>query len=131
MSDSFGVPWTVAHQAPLSVDFPGKNTRVGCHFLLQGILTNQGLNPCLSIGRRIVYHWAIREALETFIRQSKYIITLFFLESFSVKEKKDTSTNWIGRNSVIRIWIENISMNFSTLFLALTSWKGPGTKMTQ
>lgn len=29
---------TVVHQASLSVDCPGKNTRVGCHFLLQGIL---------------------------------------------------------------------------------------------
>ena len=27
---------TVAHQAPLSWDFPGKNTGVGCHSLLQG-----------------------------------------------------------------------------------------------
>ena len=27
--------WTGAHQAPLSVDFPGKNTGMGCHFLLQ------------------------------------------------------------------------------------------------
>ena len=28
-------------------DFPGKNTGVGCHFLLQGILPTHGLNPCL------------------------------------------------------------------------------------
>ena len=28
-------------------DFPGKNTEVGCHFLLQGILPTQGWNPCL------------------------------------------------------------------------------------
>ena len=28
-------PETVAHQAPLSLDSPGKNTGVGCHFLLQ------------------------------------------------------------------------------------------------
>ena len=27
---------TVAHQAPLSIGFPSKNTVVGCHFLLQG-----------------------------------------------------------------------------------------------
>ena len=27
--------------------FPGKNTGVGCHFLLQGILLAQGLNSCL------------------------------------------------------------------------------------
>ena len=26
-------------------DFPGKNTRVGCHFLLQGIFLTQELNP--------------------------------------------------------------------------------------
>ena len=28
-------------------DFPGKNTGVGCHFLLQGIFRDQGLNLCL------------------------------------------------------------------------------------
>ena len=27
----------VGHQAPLSKGFPGKNTRMSCHFLLQGI----------------------------------------------------------------------------------------------
>ena len=26
-------------------DFPGKNTRTGCHFLLQGIFLTQGSNP--------------------------------------------------------------------------------------
>ena len=28
-------------------DYPGKNTGVGCHALLQGIFPTQGLNPCL------------------------------------------------------------------------------------
>ena len=28
-------PETAAHQAPPSLDSPGKNTGVGCHFLLQ------------------------------------------------------------------------------------------------
>ena len=32
----FATPWTVAYQAPLSMGLPGKNTGVGCHFLLQG-----------------------------------------------------------------------------------------------
>ena len=41
----FATPWTVAHQAPLSMGFPGKNTGVGCHFLLQGIFPTQGSNP--------------------------------------------------------------------------------------
>ena len=35
---TLATPWTVACQAPLCQwDFPGKNTGVGCHFLLQGI----------------------------------------------------------------------------------------------
>ena len=28
-------------------DFSGKNTRMGCHFLLKGIFPTQGWNPCL------------------------------------------------------------------------------------
>ena len=43
----FAIPWTVAHQAPLYMEFPGKNTGVGCHFLLQGIFPTQGSNPRL------------------------------------------------------------------------------------
>ena len=39
---------TVAHQAPLSMGPPSKNTGVGCHPFLQGILPTQGLNPSLS-----------------------------------------------------------------------------------
>ena len=35
MSTLFVTPWTVAHQAPLSMDSPGKDTGVVFHFLLQ------------------------------------------------------------------------------------------------
>ena len=39
-------PWNIAHQVRFlcPCDFPGKNTGVGCHFLLQGIFLTQGLN---------------------------------------------------------------------------------------
>ena len=56
-------PWTVAPQAPLPWDFPGKNTEVACHVLLQGIFLTQGSNlslPCLLHCRQILYllnHW--------------------------------------------------------------------------
>ena len=30
-----------------SQDYPGKNTELGCHFLLQGIFSTQGSKPCL------------------------------------------------------------------------------------
>ena len=45
MSDSFATPWTVTLQALCPWDVPGKNTGVGCHFLLQGIFLTQELNP--------------------------------------------------------------------------------------
>ena len=48
--------WTVAHQAPLSMDSPGKNTGVGCHAFLQEIFSTQVSNPCLSH----LPHWQAR-----------------------------------------------------------------------
>ena len=43
----FATPWSVASQALLSMDFTGKDTGVGCCFLLQGIFPDQGSNPYL------------------------------------------------------------------------------------
>ena len=37
-------------------DSPGKNTRVGCHALLQGNFLTQGSNPGLLHRRQILYH---------------------------------------------------------------------------
>ena len=44
---TLGISRTVAQQCLLSWDSPGKNTGVGSHSLLQGILLIQGLNLCL------------------------------------------------------------------------------------
>ena len=41
----FAIPWTVARQAPLSMDSPGKNTGVGCHFPAPGDLPDPGIKP--------------------------------------------------------------------------------------
>ena len=50
----FVTSWTVAHQAPLSMGFfPGKNTGVDCHFLLQGTFPTQESSPCLLH----ILHW--------------------------------------------------------------------------
>ena len=48
----FATPCTVARQAPLW-DFSGRNTGVGCPFLLQGIFLIQGWNPHLPH----LLHW--------------------------------------------------------------------------
>ena len=68
--------WTVAHQAHLSMDSPGKNTGLGCHLLLQGILLTQGSNLCFLKFlhyRRILYHWATGEA-----QFHMYIFNIYF-----------------------------------------------------
>ena len=55
MSDSL---WTHEPQPTRLLcpwDSPGKNTRVGCHFLLQGIFPMQGLNPRFPHCRQILY----------------------------------------------------------------------------
>ena len=38
-------PWTAAYQAPLSMDFPGKSTGVGCHCLLRKAQIGSLMNP--------------------------------------------------------------------------------------
>ena len=44
---TLATPWTVAPRLLCPWDFPGKNTGVGCHFLLPGIFLTQGSNLCL------------------------------------------------------------------------------------
>ena len=45
----------LAHQALLSMGFSSKNTRVGCHFLFQGIFPTEGWNPSLLCP----LHWQV------------------------------------------------------------------------
>ena len=43
-------------------DSSGENIGVGCHFLLQGIVPTQGLNPGLLPCRQILYYLSYRKA---------------------------------------------------------------------
>ena len=54
----FETLWTIAQQAPLSMDSPGKTIGVGCHFFFQGIFLSQESNPCLLclLTCQAVYH---------------------------------------------------------------------------
>ena len=46
-------------------DFPGKNTGVGCHALLQGIFPTHGSNPGLLLGRGILPTWEAEATIRT------------------------------------------------------------------
>ena len=56
MSDSLRPPGLQPTGLLSPWDFPGKNTRVGCHSLLQGIFPTQGSNLGLLHCRQILYH---------------------------------------------------------------------------
>ena len=53
-------------------DSPGKNTGVGCHFLLQEIFLTQGLNPGLPHCRQMLYHLS-HQGNHTNKKQSKKV----------------------------------------------------------
>ena len=52
----FVTPWTLAQQAPLSMEFSRQEYWSGLPFLLQGIFLTQGLSLGLLHRRQILYH---------------------------------------------------------------------------
>ena len=52
----FVAPWTVALQAPLSMEFPRQEYWSGRHSLLQAIFLTQDSNPSFLHYRQIFYH---------------------------------------------------------------------------
>ena len=76
-------------------NFPGKNTGVGCHFLLQGIFPTQGLNSVSCIAGGFFTIWAAREApfmpTQSFKHRNnsheKFRIKLFFKKQQQQKPK--------------------------------------------
>ena len=56
-------------------DFLGKSTRVGCHFLLQGIFLTQGSNPGLPLCRQTLYrlsHQGRRPRFNSWVRKIRW-----------------------------------------------------------
>ena len=51
MSDSFAVPWTVACQAPLSMEFSKQEYWSGLPFPPPGDLPDSRIKPCLLYGK--------------------------------------------------------------------------------
>ena len=71
-------------------DSPGKNTRGGCHALLQGIFLTQGSNPGLSHCRRILYHLSYQGNPYTYIHTHIYTYIHIYVTKlkFTLQEKR-------------------------------------------
>ena len=92
ISNSFATPWTIGSRLLCPWDFSGKNTKVDCHFLLQGIFLTQRSNPRLlgsCYGRQILYHWVNRES-----RTHIFISWPSFLKGYQTA-KRCSHTHWI------------------------------------
>ena len=61
-------------------DSPGKNTGVGCHPLLQGIFTTQGLNPGLPHCRRVLYCLRHQGSPPSHLPFNKYLSAIYVLK---------------------------------------------------
>ena len=61
MSDS-AIPWTIAHQAPLSMEFSSENTRVGSHSFSRGSPWPRDRTQVSCTAGRFFTAWATREA---------------------------------------------------------------------
>ena len=59
---------------PCPWDFPGKDTGVGRHFLLQGIFPTQGSNQVSCTAGRFFTYWATREAVVNGLLPCNYFL---------------------------------------------------------
>ena len=73
MSDYLWLRGLLPTRIPCPWDFPGKSTRVACHFLLQGIFLTQGPNPSLLHCKQTLYHLSHQGTPSQFSAFSEYL----------------------------------------------------------
>ena len=117
-------------------DFPGKDTGVGCHFLLQGIFPTQGSNPGLLHCRQILYQLSFKgspipHCSEIHILSSYYykldhpkINTLFLFLSLSRFELYPMPLNFFDLDLIRSFFF------YGFLFYISSSWGLLGNSLT-
>ena len=121
----FVTSWTIAHQAPLSWDFPSKNIRVGCHFLLQGIFLMLELNlrlQCHFLLQGIFLMLGLNLRLQCLLHWQADSLPLSHLGS-PLAGIATNNKSWRGcgeRKSLLRSWWECKLVNFQ---IWKTEWK--------
>ena len=105
--------WNVTHCDPMDCspprllcpwDFPGKNSGVGCHFLLHGIFLDQGLNPRLL-------HWQVDSLLPRHHRSIKPTLhtTCIFIHQMWTRLPFVHQTQWTW-------WVMNLTTTTGSHF---------------
>ena len=84
----FATPWTIAHQAPLSMGFSRQEYWSGCHSLLQGIFLIQKWNPGLLNCRQILYLLSYQGSPRSYKGLVRHFF-FFFFNTFSFYSEWD------------------------------------------
>ena len=103
-------------------DFPSKNTGIGRHSLLQGLLPTQGLNPYLLHRKQILYRLSHQGSSTCMYMLEKCFpfciktrIRIFIAIKFKMhKKEKLQGTVW-RTNKTMQCWGENSSQRLSTV----------------
>ena len=78
-------------------NFPGKNTSVGCHFLLQGVFPTQGLNtPLLCLLPRQTGSLPLSHPGSIFIVTTLYVIWLNYIMKIKLNILKNSGIGYLG-----------------------------------
>ena len=126
----FATPWTVAHQASLSMGFSRQEYWSGLPFLSPGIFLTWGSNPDLQHYRQMLYHlshqgspginWMQIINISIFIFFFNERLTFWVLKGHSVLKKCEIFE--IGKNFTVYFTLEHLML--SNWPLRLSNSKG-------
>ena len=94
----FATPWTIAHQALLSMGFSRQEFQSGLPFPSPGNLPNPG-TPLFNKYRRINLAKELKD-----LHAENYKILMKEIKN-DLKKRKATPCSWIGRNNIVKIAI--------------------------
>ena len=124
--DLFVTPWTVAHQAPLSMGFPRQEYRSGLPCPPPGDLLNPGIEsispvaPALAGG--ILYHWATWKPTEEDESERKWNSSVQFSSVQSLSHVRLFATPWIAaRQASLSITSSRSSLKLTSIELVMPS----------
>ena len=114
----FLTPWTVAARF-CPWDSPSKNTRVGCHFLIQGIFLTHGSNPSLPYSRQILYHRTASEAMFSTSRKiSSVMLQPITLLMHLISKNLSRLSSFKSKSSAVSI----LQTKYQSLFHKSATW---------
>ena len=80
-------------------NFPGRNTGLGCDFVLKGIFLTQGSNSSLLLDSWILLHWATWEAISQVTYCSLLLLLLLSPDSFiNLKKNRHFTKKLVSKN---------------------------------